>query len=201
MGAVYPDIDEKLRRFIESQQMFFVATAPSGSDGHVNCSPKGLDSFAVLGPRTVAYVDFAGSGVETIAHVRQNGRIVIMFCAFEGPPKIVRLHGRATVVEAGSPGFAALLESLARVPQLGVRAVIRVDVTRISDSCGYGVPLLRFEGQRAQLPSWAERKGEKGLADYKRTKNAASIDGLAGLESEAEGAQPGVAPDGATPRR
>ena len=201
MGSVCPDINERLRRFIESQHMFFVATAPSGSDGHVNCSPKGLDSFAVLDPRTVAYIDFVGSGVETIAHVRQNGRIVIMFCAFEGPPKIVRLHGRATVVEASNPGFAALLESLRPVPQLGVRAVIKVDVTRISDSCGYGVPLLGFEGHRAQLPAWAERKGAEGLADYKRNKNSTSIDGLTALESAGDAAQPGVAPDGATPRR
>ena len=200
MGAIHAEIDEGLRQFIETQHVFFVATAPSGPDGHVNCSPKGLSSFAVLGPRTVAYVDFVGSGVETIAHVRENGRIVVMFCAFEGPPKIVRLHGRASVLEPGHPDFPALLRSLPPVPELGVRAAIRVDVTRISDSCGYGVPLMKFEGHRSQLPDWAERKGAEGLADYKRTRNSASIDGLRGLES-VEAAPPGVASDGASPGR
>ena len=183
MSKLYSEIDENIRRFVECQHMFFVATAPSGPTGHVNCSPKGLNSFAVLGPMSVAYVDFVGSGVETIAHVRENGRIVIMFCAFDGPPKIVRLHGHATVVEPTDPGFAALLDRLPRVPELGIRAIVRVDVTRVSDSCGYGVPLLKYEGERTQLPAWAERKGPDGLVQYKRQRNSASIDGLRALES------------------
>lgn len=183
MGKLYASIDEKLGRFIASQHVFFVATAPSGPTGHVNCSPKGLSSFAVLGPRSVAYIDFVGSGVETIAHVRENGRIVIMFCAFEGPPKIVRLHGRGTVVEPSDSAFATLLERLPPVPALGMRAIVRVDVTRISDSCGYGVPLFKYEGDRDHLPAWAERKGAEGLLEYKRNRNSTSIDGLRALES------------------
>jgi hypothetical protein len=201
VSKLYSDIDETLRRFIESQHVFFVATAPSGPTGHVNCSPKGLDSFAVLGRKNVAYIDFVGSGVETIAHVRENGRIVIMFCAFEGPPNIVRLHGHATVVEPAEPEFATLLDRLPHVSALGIRAIVRVDVTRISDSCGYGVPLLKYEGDRNQLPAWAERKGPEGLAEYKRRRNLVSIDGLGALEVAGEAAQPDVAADGTPPRR
>ena len=132
-----------------------------------------------MGPTTVAYLDYAGSGAETIAHLRQNGRIVIMFCAFEGPPKIVRLHGRGKVLEPGETDFASLLERFDPGP--GVRSIICVEIERIADSCGYGVPSMRFDGERTQLPAWAERKGEDGLLDYQRTKNAASIDGLPAL--------------------
>ena len=183
MGKIYPEIDDKLRAFIEAQHVFFVATAPSGDGGHPNCSPKGRDSLKFLGSRTVAYVDFVGSGVETIAHLRQNGRIVIMFCAFEGPPKIVRLHGRGTVIEPADPAFASLLEEMKCEPELGLRSIVRVDLERISDSCGYGVPLYRYERERDQLPRWAEKKGVDGLEVYKREKNAVSIDGLPGLAS------------------
>jgi hypothetical protein len=165
--------------------MFFVATAPLAADGHVNLSPKGLDTFVVLGEREVAYLDLTGSGIETLAHLRENGRIVLLFCAFEGPPKIVRLHGRGEAMEPGHPEFEALV---ARFPaHLGVRSVIRVRLDRISDSCGYGVPLYEFRGQRGQLPAWVERKeAQDGVGAYRRANNAESIDGLPGLSLEGE---------------
>ena len=180
MGAIYVDIDQAMREFVERQHVFFVASAPSGGDGHVNCSPKGLDTLRILGPRSIAYLDFVGSGAETIAHLRQNGRIVVMLCAFEGPPRIVRFHGRGRVLEPGAAEFAALLAHFTP-PELGVRSIVQVEIDRIADSCGYGVPRLRFEGERTQLPAWAERKGGEALIEYQRTKNASSIDGLPAL--------------------
>lgn len=189
MGRTYDAIDGGLSDFLARQHVFFVATAPSGGDGHINLSPKGLDgTFAVLGPKTVAYLDLTGSGVETIAHLRENGRIVVMFCAFEGPPRIVRFHGQGEAVVAGDPRFDELAERFPARP--GMRAVIVVDVERIADSCGYGVPRLRFEAERDQLDRWAERKGPGGIARYQASKNARSIDGLPGLPSA-----PGVAAD------
>lgn len=181
MGKIFSEIDDSLRAFVQRQHVFFVATAPSSVEGHVNCSPKGLDSLRVLGPTTIAYLDYAGSGAETIAHVRENGRIVIMLCAFEGAPNIVRFHGTGVVVEPGDAEFASLLALFEPGP--GVRAIIRIEVTRISDSCGFGIPILRFEKERAQLSLWAEKKGEDGLAAYKQQKNATSIDGLPALRS------------------
>jgi hypothetical protein len=179
MGQVYDAIDDRIASFIRVQRMFFVATAPLAADGHVNLSPKGLETFAVLDPHTVAYLDLTGSGVETIAHLRENGRITICFCAFEGAAKIVRLYGRGTVVAAGDPGFDALA---ARFPlRVGVRSVIRVALERVADSCGYGVPEYAFVGQRRQLAQWAERKGAEGVRAYRREKNRTSIDGLPGL--------------------
>jgi Pyridoxamine 5'-phosphate oxidase len=185
--SVYTEIDARLREFIKSQHMFFVGTAPSGPAGHVNISPKGIDSLRVLGPKTVAYADYTGSGIETVAHLRENGRIVIMLCAFTGPPRIVRLHGRGQAIEPQDDGFASLLLELrgpdsTEVPPL--RSIIRVEVERISDSCGYGVPLYQFEAQRTQLTRWASSKGRAGLREYQRMKNAHSIDGLKGLRSE-----------------
>jgi len=179
MGKCYDEIDETLRAFIEAQKMFFVATAPAAFGGHINLSPKGLESLRILGPRTVAYLDFTGSGIETVAHLRDNGRIVIMLCAFEGPPRILRLHGRGAVIEPQDQSFAALLSHFTPAP--GVRAVIRIELDRISDSCGYGVPLMRYEADRSQLSAWAERKGAAGLAEYRRKNNAASIDDLPGM--------------------
>ena len=182
MGKLYDAIDDGLRAFLEAQRLFFVATAPSGDAGHVNCSPKGIaDTFRVLGTREVAYLDFVGSGVETIAHLRENGRIVLMFCAFDGPPRIVRLHGQGRAVEPHDAEFAEARACFPGSP-LGVRAIVRVEVTRIADSCGYGVPRYEFVQEREQLAAWAERKGEAAIEDYKREKNAASIDGLPGLE-------------------
>ena len=179
MGKLYQEIDEELRSFIEAQHVFFVASAPAGSGGHVNVSPKGLDSLRILGSETLAYLDFVGSGVETIAHLRENGRIVLMFCAFQGHPRIVRLHGRGEVIEPQDAAFGVLLPHFQPMP--GMRAIIRIELERISDSCGYGVPLYEYTGQRAQLRKWAERKGEAGLDEWQRTMNAASIDGLPGL--------------------
>ena len=176
MGKIKSEIDDTMRRFVERQHVFFVATAPASIEGHVNCSPKGLDSLRILGPTTVAYLDYAGSGAETIAHVRENGRIEIMLCAFEGAPKIVRFHGRGEVVMPEDAEFGQLIAKFAPGP--GVRSIIRVDVNRISDSCGYSVPRMQFEGDRRQLTDWAEHKGESGLARYQRDKNAVSIDGL-----------------------
>jgi hypothetical protein len=179
VGKLYDDVDEKLRTFIETQHVFFVATAPSGAEGHVNVSPKGLDSFRVLDENTVAYIDYVGSGAETIAHIRENGRITIMLCAFEGPPKIVRLHGRGEVLEPQDEGFAELRGSFPSEPD--ARSIIRIDVERISDSCGYGVPVLTYEADRTVLRQWAEKKGDEGLEAYQLEKNAASIDGLPAL--------------------
>jgi hypothetical protein len=167
---------------MESQPVFFVATAPLDGRGHVNLSPKGLDTFRMLGPRSVAYLDVFGSGVETIAHLRENGRIVVMFCSFQGAPKVLRLHGRGRAVEPHEAEFAALQ---AHFPAYeGTRAIIEVEVTRISDSCGYGVPLLKFEAQRAALPAWCRNRGTEGLQVYRQEKNRRSIDGLAGVAEQ-----------------
>ena len=177
MAKTFDAIDPKLRDFLQRQKMFFVATAPLSEEGHVNLSPKGLrGTFAILDERTVGYLDFIGSGVETIAHVRENGRICLMFCAFEGPPRIVRIHGTGDAVEPGDEEFGALLERFDDYP--GVRAIVRVRASRISDSCGYGVPLYDYKGERDQLQRWAEKKGPEGLAQYQRDNNTESLDGL-----------------------
>jgi hypothetical protein len=177
MGKLFDALDPKLRDFIERQKMFFVATAPLTAEGHVNLSPKGLQgTLAILDDRTLAYLDLAGSGVETIAHLRENGRICVMFCAFEGPPRIVRVHGTGDVIEPGDEEFDALATRFADYP--AVRSIIRVRATRISDSCGYGVPRYEYEADRDQLQRWAERKGKDGVAQYVRDNNAESLDGL-----------------------
>lgn len=180
MGRVLDAITDELAAFIAAQRVFFVATAPTDG-GHVNVSPKGLDTFAVLDPNTVAYLDLTGSGVETVAHLRDNGRITIMFCAFDDKPNIVRLYGRGAVLATGEPGADALLPRFGEYP--GARSVIRVRVDRVSTSCGYGVPLLSYEGERDQLLQFAERRGPDGLVEYRAEKNAVSIDGLPGLSS------------------
>ncbi len=177
MGAVHDSIGEKIRAFIAKQPRYFVASAPNGPDGHVNVSPKGHpETFEVIDEHTVAYLDLTGSGAETIAHARENGRVTIMFCAFEGPPNIVRLYGTARPVLAGDPGFEDLVARFA--PQPGTRSVIVVDVTRVSDSCGYSIPFLRYDGERETLRKWSRKKGEDGMADYRAKRNAESIDGL-----------------------
>jgi Pyridoxamine 5'-phosphate oxidase len=179
LGKSYSEIEETVARFIRQQHVFFVATAPNAVNGHINVSPKGLDSFRILDTRTVAYLDVIGSGVETIAHAKENGRIVLMFCAFEGPPNIVRLHGRARVLEARDPNFSDVISNFPAYES--TRAIIVVDVTRVSSSCGYGVPLMKYEGERSQLFAWAQKKSPEELKAYKREKNARSIDGLAGI--------------------
>jgi hypothetical protein len=182
MGKVYEGIDGRLRSFIEAQPVYFVATAPSGDGGHVNLSPKGMSgTLAVLGEHRVAYLDYFGSGAETIAHLRQNGRIVVMFCAFTGPPKILRLHGRGEAVLAADPRFEALWNAFDGPERHAVRAIIDVEVTRVSDSCGYAVPLMDHLGDRDLLTRSHSRRDEAALAEYAVTKNRRSIDGLPAL--------------------
>ena len=177
MGKVHPEISERLTEFIESQRVFFVATAPLAPDGHVNISPKGgTGTLAVLGPHTLAYLDLTGSGSETIAHLRENGRITVMLCAFTGPANIVRLHGTGRVVGCGDPEFAALAERFS--PGRGARAVIVIQVARISDSCGFQVPLLEYVDDRGLLTEWSGRKTDAELAAYRARRNSTSIDGL-----------------------
>ena len=173
MGRVRDEIDEALAEFIGAQHIFFVATAPLSGEGHVNLSPRGYDSLRVLGRRQLAWVDLTGSGAETIAHLRENGRITMMWCAFDGPPRIVRIHGRGFVRPIDDPRLAPHLPSLP-----GARAIIEVEASRISDSCGYAVPLMDFVGDRQRLLDWADTKGTEGLEAYRREKNARSIDGL-----------------------
>jgi hypothetical protein len=184
MGKVHPGIDERIRAFLEGQLVYFVATAPLDGAGHINLSPKGLDTFRVLGPNEVAYLDCTGSSAETLAHLRENGRIVLMFCAFEGPPRIFRLQGTGEVVEPPDSGFSELRERFP--PELDARSVVRVKVERISDSCGFGVPLFDGGIPRTQLTDWAERKGDEGLRAYQKAKNARSLDGLPALRWVAE---------------
>jgi hypothetical protein len=172
-------IDDDTRRFIEAQHVFFVASAPLDAAGHVNLSPKGLDTFRILTPTTVAYLDFNGSGVETIAHLKENGRIVLMFCAFQGPPDIFRLYGHGRVVEPHEAEFAALAGSFPN--HENARSIIVVEVTRVTDSCGYGVPLFKYEGEREQLQAWARNRGPQRLKAYREEKNRRSIDGLPGI--------------------
>ncbi|HEX6871367.1 MAG TPA: pyridoxamine 5'-phosphate oxidase family protein [Micromonosporaceae bacterium] len=182
MGKVYEQIDARLREFILDQPVFFVATAPSGAGGHVNLSPKGVrGTFAVLDGHRVAYLDYTGSGAETIAHLRDNGRITVMFCAFTGPPKIVRLHGHGRAVLPGEADFDQLSASFSGRDEHGLRAIIEIQVSRVSDSCGYAVPLLTYAGERTLLTQWALRKSDDELVDYRRRKNAASIDGMPAL--------------------
>jgi len=180
MGKRYDTLSSDLQAWISQQKMFFVASAPLRADGHVNCSPKGADTFRVLSERKVAYLDLTGSGIETVSHVQENGRIVVMFCAFEGPPKIVRLHGKGEVIYPDHPNYSLLSQ---RFPlRLGARALIRVIITRISDSCGFGVPRFDFVGQRDTMDRWAEKKGAEGLAAYREEKNRTSIDGIPGYK-------------------
>lgn len=190
MAKVFDEIDDHLREWISRQALFFVATAPAGADGHVNVSPKGpIGSFAVLGPRRVAYLDAHGSGTETIAHLRENGRICVMFCAFEGPPRILRLHGRGEVVLAADPRFEELFAAGGfddpSIPEAR-RSIIVVDVERVGDSCGYGVPLMSFEGLREHHAlSSAKSVRTKGLDGYlrhQRERGARSLDGLPAQE-------------------
>lgn len=192
MAKVFDGIDEHQRKWIAKQALFFVGSAPLSGDGHVNVSPKGpIGTLKVLDDHTVAYLDMVGSGAETVAHLRENGRIVVMLCAFEGPPRILRLHGRGEVVPAGDPRFAELLERAGFDGPHPVeevrRAVILVDVDRIADSCGYGVPLMSYEGERPHMEAWAEKKmrvgGAAELDAYVAEKNAVSIDGLPAFES------------------
>jgi hypothetical protein len=191
MGKLYPELDERLKKFIARQSVFFVATAPclspGGEGGHVNVSPKGLkDTFTVLGPHSVAYLDLTGSGAETIAHLRQNGQITIMFCSFDHSTKILRLYGTGEVVLPGSPRWDELAAHFPRTADAGAltgaeRSIIVVDVHRIADSCGYAVPVMELAEERDVLDRWCEGKSAAELAAYRAEKNAVSIDGLPAL--------------------
>lgn len=179
MGSLFAALDDDLQAFIAGQQMFFVATAPLAREGHINLSPKGLDSFRILGPKSVAYLDLAGSGIETVAHTRENGRITLMFCAFEGRPRILRLYGQGRVVERGDAEWDQYEPLFPHYT--GTRSVIVVEIERIADSCGWGVPLYQFQGHRSQLVDFADTKGPEKIAQYMAEKNRESIDGLPGL--------------------
>jgi hypothetical protein len=176
MSKKHEPLDSELATWIARQPVLFVATAPLSVTGHINTSPKGGDSLRVLGSAEVAYQDYTGSGAETAAHVLENGRIVIMFCAFDGSPRIVRLHGRGTVIEPGHERFSELAARFP--PHPGTRAFVHVAVTRVSTSCGFGVPLLEFRERRDQLECWAVSKGPEELKAYRAAKNRMSIDGL-----------------------
>ena len=173
MASVHPSITPPVADWIQRQHMFFVATAPLDGDGHVNVSPKGLDTLRILDELTLAYLDLTGSGAETVAHVRENSRITLMWCAFDGPPRIVRVHGRGEVLAVDDPLVAGLFPDIP-----GARAVVLVRADRISDSCGYAVPRYAYEGDRSKLVEWAEHRGPDGLVAYRAEKNATSIDGL-----------------------
>jgi len=175
MGKVLESITPDLAAFIEAQPLFFVATAPVSAEGHVNLSPKGLDCLRVLSPSRVAYLDLTGSGNETAAHLAENGRITFMFCAFAGPPRILRLYGAGSVALPGSPEWAALIGHFPTYP--GARQIIVAEITRVQTSCGYAVPLMRYTRQRDTLLRWADAKGD-ALPRYRKEKNATSIDGL-----------------------
>jgi Pyridoxamine 5'-phosphate oxidase len=184
MSTVFESIEATLATWLLEQPVYFVGTAPLSAHGHVNISPKGLaGTFAVLGPREVAYLDYTGSGAETIAHLRENGRIVVMFCAFSGPPKIVRLHGQGRVVLATDPEFARLRSEFPKDVTCGQRSVIVVEVDRISDSCGYSVPNMTLVSDRDILDLANAKKGEEKLALYRAEKNALSIDGLPAIST------------------
>lgn len=173
--------------WIRQQPMFFVATAPLAADGHVNCSPRGLDTLRVLDPKTVAWLDLTGSGFETTAHLLENGRIVLMFCSFAEQPTILRIHGRGRVHPIGSPEFDALRPRFPDMP--GDRSILVIDVHRVMPSCGYSVPRMELIGERPKLFESAEAKGPEGLADYRRRKNRASLDGLPGPWTEPDGTE------------
>ena len=182
MSKQRDSIDEELVGWLREQHIFFVATAPLSEEGHVNCSPKGGDCFRILRPMEVAYLDYTGSGAETAAHLRENGRIVLMFCAFTGKPDIVRLHGTGEVLTPSDEGFAEIAALFP--PNPGTRAVVRVKVTRVSTSCGYAVPFLEYKEERETLNKWAANKGQEGLEEYRSLKNAQSIDGMAAFGVE-----------------
>ncbi|WP_345949054.1 pyridoxamine 5'-phosphate oxidase family protein [Mucilaginibacter sp. PAMB04274] len=177
MGKFFDRIQPQHREFIEKQKMYFVASAPLSAEGHVNVSPKGLDSFRVLNETQAAYLDITGSGNETSAHILENGRITLMFCSFEGPPLILRLYGKGRAVlpsHAEWEELAALFDNL----PLSTRQIIVIDVHKVQTSCGFSVPFFEYTGERDLSYRWAEKKGEEGLTEYRQEKNRVSLDGL-----------------------
>jgi hypothetical protein len=177
MATRYPAIDDKHRRFIERQHVFFTASAAEGT--HINLSPRSTNCLRILGPSQVAYLDRTGSGNETAAHLKADGRLTIMFCAFDGPPNILRLYGRGRAVHRGSEAYRRLLaEPFGGKEPLGTRQFIVLDVDLVQTSCGYGVPFMEYRSERPSMDNWAETKGAEGLLAYQREKNVVSMDGL-----------------------
>jgi hypothetical protein len=179
MGKQFEEITPEVREWVAQQRVFFVATAPLSPDGLINCSPKGMDAFRILGPKEVGYLDLTGSGIETAAHIAENRRIVFMFCAFADPPKIMRFHGFGAYHLPGSAGFEEVVGLFSELP--GTRGIVRASLTRISESCGFAVPRYEFVEERDTLARWAQSKGEKGLEQYRKRRNGQSIDGLPAL--------------------
>lgn len=176
MAKLYESITDDLAAFIRAQPLFFVASAPLNAEGHVNVSPKGLDCFQILSPHRVAYLDLTGSGNETSAHLEENGRITFMFCAFSGPPRILRLYGQGQVVLPQTEAWNTYVPHFTLMP--GARQIIVADIERVQTSCGFAVPLMDYVGQRDTLVRWAESRGEEGMVAYRHEKNMISIDGL-----------------------
>ena len=180
MGKLYEELSPALIEFMSTQKMFFVGTAPLSADGHVNISPKGMDSFRIINPRSIAYLDVTGSGVETISHLKENARLVIMFCAFEGKPLTLRLHGKGEALERGHPDFPGLISLFPELP--GIRSIVRLSLERIADSCGWTVPLYNHAGTRDYYDNYARNKGPEGLRKSQLAGNMSSIDGLPALD-------------------
>lgn len=180
MGKQYDELTASLQEFIREQHMFFVGTAPLAGDGLANVSPKGLDTLRILGPRTVAYLDLTGSGIETVAHLKENGRMVMMFCSFGPRPLILRLHGKGRAFEKSDPEYARLAEHFPKLP--AARAIIQLDIERIADSCGWGVPRYTYEGTRDTYFKYAEKLGDEGIRQGQIGYNLESLDGLEGLK-------------------
>lgn len=176
MAKFFDCITEELQKFIAAQHIFFVGSAPLNPTGHVNLSPKGLDCFRILSPNRVAYLDLTGSGNETSAHLQENGRITFMFCAFDEPPRILRLYGQGHTILPSYPEWNSLYFLFPQIP--GTRQIIVADIKRVQTSCGYGVPLYEYRGERQTIITWANNKGEQGLRDYQQQKNLISLDGL-----------------------
>jgi hypothetical protein len=176
MSKQRENIDPELAEWIRQQRVFFVASAPLSATGHINLSPKGGDSFRVLGPMEVAYQEYTGSGAETVAHLRENGRIIVVFCAFDGAPRILRLHGRGEAITAVHPRFAELASRFP--PHSGTRSIVHIQVTRVSTSCGFAVPFFDFRAPRETLDEWSTKQGPEKIAAYQAAKNQFSIDGL-----------------------
>jgi len=174
MAQFFDSLSDRQVAFIEAQKMFFVATAAAG--GRINLSPKGMDALRVLGPQRVAWLNLTGSGNETAAHVQHEPRMTMMFCAFEGSPTIMRLFGRARAVHRGDADWKALIERFPPLP--GARQVFELSIDQVQTSCGFGVPLFDYRGERDMLVNWAERKGEAGIRQYWAEKNRVSIDGI-----------------------
>jgi len=195
MGKTLDAISPELAAWLEAQPVFFVATSPLAAEGHINCSPKGGDAFRMLGPMEAVWMDLYGSGAETAAHLRENGRIVVMFCAWQGAPDIVRLYGRGEVIVPGDARFPALAAKFQ--PHAGLRSFVHIQLDRASSTCGWGVPVMKFEKERDGLEKWAAARGNEGLAAYRAEKNARSIDGLPAFGGDGTQACPPLRGDGA----